>query len=164
MATRGGVRDVTGPPHAASGILLGVGLGGFADGIALHQIAQWHHMGSAVLPPDTMEAMRQNMAWDGWFHLVTLALTTAGVFMLAAAARRRERMPSTRALTGHLLLGWGLFNLVEGIVDHHLLGIHHVRDVPMHVPMYDWAFLGIAGLGFIAVGWLLSREAATEAT
>ena len=34
-----------------AGILLGVGLGGFADGIALHQIAQWHNMGSAVLPP-----------------------------------------------------------------------------------------------------------------
>ena len=50
--------------------LLGVllGLGGFVDGIGFHQLAQWHSMGSAILPPTTMETMKQNMAWDGWFH------------------------------------------------------------------------------------------------
>lgn len=26
------------------GIVLGVGLGGFVDGILLHQLLQWHHM------------------------------------------------------------------------------------------------------------------------
>ncbi|MFH9118580.1 DUF2243 domain-containing protein [Streptomyces globisporus] len=26
------------------GIILGVGLGGFVDGILLHQLLQWHHM------------------------------------------------------------------------------------------------------------------------
>jgi hypothetical protein len=26
------------------GILLGLGLGGFVDGIVLHQILQWHHI------------------------------------------------------------------------------------------------------------------------
>jgi uncharacterized membrane protein len=53
------------------GVVLGFGLGGFIDGIALHQIAQWHNMGSAKVPPITMEAMQQNMAWDGWFHVAT---------------------------------------------------------------------------------------------
>jgi uncharacterized membrane protein len=56
-----------------------------------------------------------------------------------------------------MLFGWGLFNFVEGLIDHHLLGIHHVRDVPMHVPAYDWIFLGVGGALFIVVGWLLSR-------
>ena len=28
----------------SAGILLGVGLGGFFDGIVLHQLLQWHHM------------------------------------------------------------------------------------------------------------------------
>jgi uncharacterized membrane protein len=46
-------------------------MGGFADGIAAHQIMQWHNMGSAVLLPLTMEAMSQNMVWDGEFHLAT---------------------------------------------------------------------------------------------
>jgi uncharacterized membrane protein len=41
-ATRPPARSVTAP-----GILLGVGLGGFVDGILLHQVLQWHHMGVA---------------------------------------------------------------------------------------------------------------------
>jgi uncharacterized membrane protein len=143
--------------RSKAGILLGLGLGGFADGIALHQIAQWHNMGSAVLPPTTMEAMKQNMAWDGWFHVATLLLTTGGVYWLLRDARAGVTLPSAGAFTGLLLLGWGIFNLVEGLIDHQLLGIHHVRDVPAHVPAYDWLFLGIGGLGFIALGWLLSR-------
>jgi hypothetical protein len=27
----------------------------------------------------------------------------------------------------------------------------------MHVPAYDWMFLGVGGLLFIAVGWRMSR-------
>ena len=48
----------------SAGLILGLGLGGFIDGITLHQIMQWHNMGSAVLPPSTMEAMSQNMVWE----------------------------------------------------------------------------------------------------
>ena len=140
------------------GLLLGLGLGGFVDGIFLHQIAQWHNMGSAVLPPTTMAAMQQNMRWDGWFHAVTFLLVLAGVYLLLRDARAGLRLPSGGAFTGQLLLGWGLFNLVEGVIDHHLLELHHVRDVPVHVPLYDWLFLGLGGVGLIALGWLLARE------
>lgn len=35
------------------------------DGIVLHQMLQWHHMLSTVLPPTGMEAMRTNMLWTG---------------------------------------------------------------------------------------------------
>ena len=31
------------------GILLGVGLGGFVDGMMLHQILQWHHTLTSAL-------------------------------------------------------------------------------------------------------------------
>jgi hypothetical protein len=44
-------------------------------------------------------------------------------------------------------------------IDLHLLGLHHVRDLPAHVPLYDWLLLGIGGIGLIAVGWLLTRGA-----
>lgn len=140
------------------GLVLGLGLGGFVDGIALHQIAQWHGMGSAVRPPISMAAMRQNMAWDGWFHAATLALTVAGVYLLLRDARDGTPLPGAAAFTGQLLLGWGIFNLVEGVIDHHLLGIHHVRDVPQHVPLYDWLFLAVGGVGLVAIGWLLARR------
>jgi uncharacterized membrane protein len=138
--------------------LLGMGLGGFVDGIFLHQVIQWHNMGSAVVPPTTMEAMRQNMLWDGLFHSATLLLVTVGVYLLLGDARRGLRMPTPKAFTGMLILGWGTFNLVEGIVDHHLLNLHHVRDLPMHVPALDWAFLAIGGAGFIALGRSLARD------
>src|SRR5688572_16028096 len=94
-----------------AGITLGIGLGGFADGIALHQIAQWHNVGSSVLPPTTMDTMRQNMTWDGLFHAATWTITLVGVYLLQRDGRRAERLPSTRAFSGQLVLGWGLFNL-----------------------------------------------------
>jgi len=143
--------------RSAAALVLGTGLGGFADGIALHQIAQWHNMGSAVVPPTTMEAMKQNMAWDGWFHAVVWVASVAGVYLLLRDARRGKPLPTTRAFTGQLFVGWGSFNLVEGLIDHHLLDLHHVRDLPVHVPAYDWAFLAVGGAGFVILGWLLSR-------
>lgn len=136
-------------------LLLGVGLGGFADGIVLHQIAQWHQMLSFVVPPHTMEAMKQNMTADGLFHLATWAATFAGVLALWSAVRGAGRLPSTRTLLGCMLAGWGAFNLVEGIVDHHVLELHHVRDLPLHVPAYDWLFLLAGGVGFVLAGLAL---------
>lgn len=151
--------DPTGRPYSRrAGILLGLGLGGFADGILLHQIIQWHNMGSAVVPPTTMVAMADNMRWDGLFHAAVWVLTLAGVYRLLADARRRAALPDAKEFTGLLILGWGWFNLVEGIIDHHLLGLHHVRDLPAHVPLYDWLFLGIGGIGFILLGLALSRH------
>ena len=138
-----------------AGMVLGVGLGGFIDGIALHQIVQWHNMGSAILPPDTMEAMRQNMVWDGLFHVATLGITVIGVFMLWSAAHGGTLPQTASALIGEMLFGWGLFNLVEGVIDHHLLNLHHVRDMPIHEPLYDWVFLAVGGAGLVLVGWLM---------
>lgn len=144
-----------------AGILLGLGLGGFADGIALHQIAHWHSMLSARVPPTDVASMRVNMAADGWFHAGTWLLVLAGVLLLyGAASVPGERLPPVRWLLGLMLGGWGAFNLVEGVVDHHLLGLHHVRDLPVHVPLYDYLFLAVGGVGFLLGGWLLARGAA----
>ena len=145
-----------------AGVVLGVGLGGFIDGITLHQIAQWHNMGSAILPPHTMEAMSRNMLWDGLFHLATLVITVIGVFMLWSAARHGTAPATARGLVGEMLFGWGVFNLVEGVIDHHVLNLHHVRDLPAHVPIYDWVFLAVGGVGLILLGWLMMRPTRRE--
>jgi uncharacterized membrane protein len=105
-----------------------------------------------------MDAMRANMRWDGLFHAAVWLATTVGVYRLLGTARRADPLPDGRAFTGHLLMGWGLFNLVEGIVDHHLLGLHHVRDLPRHVPLYDWLFLLFGGAGLLLAGLLLARR------
>jgi len=107
-------------------------------------------MGSALVPPTTLEALQQNMRWDGFFHAAVWVVTLVGVYWLLNAARGGAPLPVPRRLLGLPVLGWGLFNLVEGIIDHHLLDLHHVRDLPAHVPLYDWLFLGIGGLGFRA--------------
>lgn len=144
-----------------AGILLGIGLGGFLDGIVLHQIMQWHNMLSAVVPPHDMEAMRRNMAADGWFHVATWIVTLAGVAAMWSALRGPGPLPSTRTFAGNMLLGWGGFNLAEGIVDHHLLELHHVRDLPQHVPVYDWAFLIVGGVALILAGLALRERRST---
>jgi uncharacterized membrane protein len=42
----------------SAGILLGLGLGGFFDGIIWHQVLQWHHMlTSAGYPADVTPVM-----------------------------------------------------------------------------------------------------------
>jgi hypothetical protein len=62
-------------PLLSAALILGIGLGGFVDGIALHQILQWHEMISARMPPTTYVAKSVNMFWDGIFHAVTFVVT-----------------------------------------------------------------------------------------
>jgi hypothetical protein len=65
----------------ADSVLLGLGLGGFFDGIILHQILQWHHMLSAVKPVDTVRGLEINTLGDGLFHLGTYIFTIAGLVL-----------------------------------------------------------------------------------
>jgi len=71
--------DLVVPRSRYAGVVIGIGLGGFVDGIVLHQIVHWHNMGSSVLPPTTMSALEQNMMWDGLFHALTWLITLAGI-------------------------------------------------------------------------------------
>jgi uncharacterized membrane protein len=104
------------------------GLGGFVDGIVFHQILQWHGMLSSRIPPDTVAAIKVNMVWDGWFHAAVWLMTVFGLTWLWRSARRADVAWSGRSLVGALLCGWGLFNLIEGVINHHLLGLHHVHE------------------------------------
>jgi uncharacterized membrane protein len=129
--------------------LLGMGLGGFVDGILFHQILQWHHMLSGPLPPLDVIAIKVNMFWDGLFHAFTWAMTVAGLLLLWHAERRSVRRP-TPLFAGGLLLGWGAFDLIEGLIDHQILGLHHVH--PGHDQLaWDMGFLAV-GVALIAAG------------
>ena len=142
-----------------AGILLGLGLGGFFDGIVLHQLLQWPHMVSNVasFSPETVPGLRLNTLADGLFHAVTYIFTVLGVALLWRALRAGGR-GTARQLFGLVLLGWGVFNVVEGIVDHLLLGIHHVNET---APREQWLWWDIAFLLWGAVmtagGWWLWR-------
>lgn len=102
------------PTTKGASLTLGIGMGGFVDGILLHQILEWHNMGWGVLPPTTMEGMRQNMLWDGAFHAAVWVITLLGIYWLVRDARRGASLPSGRAFTGQLLFGWGFSSWWRG--------------------------------------------------
>ena len=144
----------------AAGLLLGAGLGGFVDGIVLHQVLQWHNMLSGRLPPDTLVRAKVNMYWDGLFHAAVWLLTAVGLGRLWRATGRADVPRSGRTLWGGLLLGWGLFNVLEGTINHQILGLHHVYEyTPNHLPA-DLAFLGFGGGLLLAGGALLRAGSA----
>ncbi|GAA4084834.1 DUF2243 domain-containing protein [Actinomadura miaoliensis] len=147
------------------GIVLGVGLGGFVDGILLHQLLQWHHMlsstdsdniGVRFYNPRTLSGLQMNTVWDGLFHVVCWLSVLIGLAVLySRVTHRRRRVWTSRVLWGWMLVGWGLFNLVEGIIDHHILGIHHVQTGAYRL-WWDIGFL-VLGAVLVAAGYLLQR-------
>jgi uncharacterized membrane protein len=143
-------------PLTTPGVVLGVGLGAFVDGIVLHQILQWHNMLSSTKrwPAKTLEGMEANMRADGIFHAAAWLLVALGVWMLWSGVRKGGYV-SGRALVGSMLFGWALFNLTEGIINHEILGIHHVREGGNEVA-WDLAFL-VVSLVVLICGWLLAR-------
>jgi uncharacterized membrane protein len=120
----------------------------------LHQILQWHHVVSTPTPPTTLENLELNTVGDGLFHVATWVLTLSGVFVLWSSDGARHDYGGGRTVVGGLLLGWGLFNVVEGVIDHHLLNLHHVRPGPDEL-LYDLAFLAWGGIMLAAGTWLI---------
>lgn len=143
-------------PLIAAATLLGIGLGGFVDGIVFHQILQTHQMLTGKLPPTSVRNIEINMFWDGLFHAFTWASTMTGMALLWQAGKRPDVPWSTRTFVGGQALGWGLFNLVEGIIDHHILHIHHVTETENHL-VWDLAFLA-SGVVLIGIGLALIRS------
>ena len=137
--------------------VLGVGLGAFVDGIVFHQILQWHHMASAAVRPVTIDALRLNTFFDGVFHVGAWLVTLAGAMLLWRAAAISRARPSSGLLLGGLLAGFAAFNLVEGVVNHLLLGLHHVRDGE-DAAAYDAAFLLTSALLFVVGSALIRRS------
>ncbi|MFJ1811419.1 MULTISPECIES: DUF2243 domain-containing protein [unclassified Streptomyces] len=169
MATmEGEARAGFSPPRSIQlpGIVLGVGMGGFVDGILLHQLLQWHHMlsstnedriGVKYYSPHTVSGLEMNTLWDGIFHTVCWLAVLLGLAVLySRVTHNRRRVWTSRVLWGWMLVGWGLFNLVEGVLDHHILGIHHVHAGDGRV-WWDIGFL-VVGTLLVAGGCLLQRS------
>ncbi len=142
-----------------AGIFLGIGLGGFFDGILFHQILQTHNMLSNIFYPNTLANLEINMFWDGLFHAVTWLMTLLGIYYLWKGLNSKNEKANGFSFIGLLLVGWGLFNLVEGTIDHLILKIHHViqRTSPSSQLMSDVIFL-ISGALIFSIGvWIFIR-------
>jgi uncharacterized membrane protein len=137
-------------PLITASMMLGMGMGGFADGILFHQIIQSHSMLSAKVSRTSLVGVATNMFWDGIFHASTWFITAIGLALLWRAVRLPGIKLRTGTFVGGLALGWGLFNLVEGTINHHLLHLHHVTETSNHV-IYDLMFLAF-GAGLVIFG------------
>lgn len=152
MGTLGG----GGVERSRGGIIFGIGLAGLFDSLMFHKILQWHHVFSNEIPPDSIENVHRLMVYDGYFDLFNFAVLLIGAVVMWRAGYYRVAMPSFGPFLGQLLLGAGLFNLVEGIVNHLVLQIHYVRQVPEYV-YYNWGFLLLGGVLPLLLGWRMMR-------
>ena len=136
-----------------SGLLIGFALGGFFDGVLLHQILQWHHLLSLV------DGVRDQVLFDGLFHLLMYVLAVAGLALLL----RHRAMLAENAAGGRLLaaplLGFGLWHVTDALLSHWLLGIHRIRVDSSDPLMWDLLWLGLFGLVPIALAYRLGRSA-----
>lgn len=146
-----------------SGILIGVGMGGFVDGILFHQILQIHNMLSNRYFPDTLAHEQLNMFWDGLFHAFTWIMTAIGITFLWKTAKYYKSPLNTKVFLGSLSLGWGLFNLIEGIIDHEIIGLHHVVQRATGGIQIFWDILFLAsGVLLITLGQRLIKLGTIE--
>lgn len=157
VGVQGPVKVYNPVPLTTAALVLGIGLGGFVDGIVLHQILQWHEMLSNKIPPTDLVAKTVNMFWDGIFHTFCLLVVLVGVVMLWKTGRRSDADRNGNLLWGGLLAGWGLFNILEGIMDHHILKLHNVREITENVPAWNFGFLGFSVV-LLGAGWAIMKK------
>ena len=142
-------------PVLAAGAVLGMGLGGLADGIVFHLLLQWHHVASAVEP-----RLAANVFWDGVFHAAMGAVLVAGLALVARAARLPGGAPG-RGLAAGLLLGVGAFHVLDSVLLHWVLGLHRINPHE-HTLAWDLAYFA-AGVLLLAAGAWLARGAPARA-
>ncbi|WP_246675406.1 DUF2243 domain-containing protein [Mesorhizobium sp. B2-3-4] len=129
----------------AGWLLLGFALGGFLDGIVLHQILQWHHLLSGLGDPAGSDLRFQIMA-DGIFHLFMYVLAVIGTVLLVAARVAGARPGRTTEILRLALVGFGVWHVVDAVVFHWLLGLHRIKmnsDMPL---AWDITWLVIFGV------------------
>jgi len=145
-----------GGPAFAAGVL-GFALGGFFDGIMLHQVLQWHHFLSLV-PGETLRDIRAQILADGMFHVAVYAIAALGLWLLWRA-RGGLVTADGRRLLGAALLGFGVWQVVDVAGFHWVVGIHRIRvDVPNPL-LWDLGWLAVVGLPPLLAGLWLRRSA-----
>jgi uncharacterized membrane protein len=139
-----------------AGYLLGFGLGGFFDGILLHQILQWHHLLSA-LGGSVFADIRVQILADGLFHLLMYVVAIAGLWLLWRSRREFGGQGASRLLFANVLIGFGVWHVVDGILSHWILGLHRIRMDVDNPLFWDLLWFFVFGIAFIVAGWFFIR-------
>jgi uncharacterized membrane protein len=142
-----------GPFGAA--FVLGFALSGLFDGLLLHQILQWHHLLS-LMPGEAARDLRFQILADGLFHALMYGLAVAGLILLWRQRRGLTEAGAGRRVVGGALLGFGAWNVIDVVLFHWILRIHHIRldtDQPI---AWDIGWLVLLGLlPLLAGAWVL---------
>ena len=111
---------------------------------------------SNIISPDTLVKTEINMFWDGLFDAFTWIMTLIGIVLLWKVAKNETVPKLTHVLIGAVMTGFGAFNLIEGIIDHHLFQLHHVVQRAIYpIQLYwDLAYL-TSGVFLILFGYYL---------
>ena len=136
-----------------SGILFGVGLIAFVDETVFHQLLRWHHF----YDKSTTDI---GLISDGIFHAFSWFATIAGLFLFADL-RRRNGLIFQRWLGG-VLLGIGVFQLYDGIIQHKWMRIHQIRYVD-NVIVYDIVW-NVSALIILLIGLFLLFRSSKNST
>ena len=150
------VQDTLRQRGSWAGYLLGFALGGFFDGILLHQILQWHHLLSGV-QSGLLRDLRMQVMADGLFHLLMYAIALAGLWSLWRS-RRLARPPEGARLFADALVGFGMWHVVDAVISHWTLGIHRIRMDAANPLLWDVGWLVVFGLLPLVAGLLLRRR------
>jgi uncharacterized membrane protein len=143
--------DRAAPAPAPSGgfAVLGFSLGGFFDGIVLHQVLQWHHLLSGV---QALRDLRVQLLADGLFHALMYLLAVVGLAMLWRGRAGLAMAVGQRRLWGWACLGFATWHGVDALLSHWLLGIHRVRMDVAQPLAWDLGWLALFGLLPAALG------------
>ncbi len=146
------------PPRLRwSGYLLGFAIGGFFDGILLHQVLQWHHLLSGLEGPAFRDLRVQILA-DGLFHVAMYVVALVGLFWLARSRHELGLANADRLLLASVLMGFGIWHIVDAVVFHWTMGIHRIRMQTGHPLLWDLAWFFVFGVAIAAGGLLLRRR------
>ena len=140
-------------PWTRWGIVLGFALGGFFDGILLHQILQWHHLLSLV---PGLADMRLQVLWDGYFHALMYVIAAVGLVGLWRAHRSGQEGWG-RPLFGAILIGFGVWHVVDSVASHWVLGIHRIKLDSPDPLVWDLIWFTAFGVVPLLIGFLLLR-------
>jgi uncharacterized membrane protein len=141
----------------AGAFLVGFGLGGFFDGILLHQILQWHHLLSAI-ETGMFGDLRGQVVADGVFHALMYLVTAVGLWLLVKGRGAFAHADANRRLVAFLLIGFGVWHVVDAILSHWITGIHRIRMGVDNPLTYDLVWLAVTGLIPLAIGLAMRKR------
>ncbi|AQL44263.1 hypothetical protein BV210_16760 [Halorientalis sp. IM1011] len=140
--------------------VFGFGFSGLIDVLVLHHVLQWHHLLSGLYPMHTLPGLRTNLRADGLFSIGMVLIAGVGAGLLWRAERRTTNPLAVRPVAGAALIGLGVFDVYDAVVDHALLGLHQPVG-PGGTPLslggpYNPHWIAVSLL-FVAAGYYVYR-------